>query len=137
MGLVVIALGLHEGRIVPTLWSMLGWLAMLAVGMAITWASRVLLASLVFWAPSVELDVLYAALWQFGRYPVSIYRQPLRLLLTYVLPIVFIATLPAETLIQGAHPLLLLAGGTCGAGAIVIAHMAWRAGLRRYTSATS
>jgi hypothetical protein len=39
------------------------------------WASRLLLAVVVFWAPQVELDVLYSALWQCGRYPVQIYQQ--------------------------------------------------------------
>jgi hypothetical protein len=37
-------------------------MVLLAVGVAITWASRVLLASLALWAPSVQLDVVYGAL---------------------------------------------------------------------------
>lgn len=69
---------------------------MLAVGIAIAWASRVTLASLAFWAPYLTPDVLYGALWQFGRYPVGIYRQPIRFVLTYVLPVAFIATIGAR-----------------------------------------
>jgi ABC-2 type transport system permease protein len=97
----------------------------------------VLLASLALWAPSVQLDVVYGALWQFGRYPVSVYRQPLRFVLTYVLPVAFISTVPALALTRGAGPILILIGLVVGTGAIAIVHIVWKTGLRSYTSATS
>ena len=135
--MVVLAIGLHESGAGLSPWGLLGWLLLLAVGIAITWASRVLLASLAFWAPHVTPDVLYGALWQFGRYPVSIYRQPIRFLLTYVVPVAFIATLPARALTRGADPRLLLGGLAAALGAVAATRLVWRAGLRRYTGATS
>jgi hypothetical protein len=93
------------------------------VGLVMIWASRLLLAVVVFWAPQVELDVLSSALWQCGRYPVQIYRQPIRFALTYILPLAYIATMPAYVLTHGQNFLprclvgLLLAGGwwaACG-----------------------
>lgn len=137
MGMVVLGIGLHELGAVPTLWGITGWLVLLPVGVAITWASRVLLASLALWSPGVSLDVVYGALWQFGRYPVSIYQQPVRFVLTWVLPMAFISTFPARALTYGASAELLLAGPVFGAGAILVVRLVWSAGLRRYTSATS
>src|SRR3712207_720670 len=110
---------------------------MLSVGITVTWSSRVLLASLALWSPGVDLDVVYGAVWQFGRYPVDIYRQPLRALLTYVVPVAFISTVPARVLTRGSEPVWLFAGLIVGCGAILLVHVVWNAGLRRYTSVTS
>ena len=137
MGVVVLGIGLRELGAVLTLGGVLGWLLMLAAGLAVTWASRVLLACIAFWTPGMDLDVMYSAFWQFGRYPVSIYRQPLRFVLTYLLPVAFIATIPARVLTHGARPVLLLAGPAVGIGAVLVVGLCWNAGLRRYTSATS
>lgn len=136
-GAMVIAIGVRELDNTPPAWSMLGWLLMLAAGIAVSWASRVLLASLAFWAPSFQPDVLYKALWQFGRYPVTIYRQPVRFALTWVFPLAFIATLPARALTERASPLQIIFGLLVGLVTMMIAQAVWRAGLRRYTSATS
>jgi ABC-2 type transport system permease protein len=85
----------------------------------------------------MELNVFYSAIWQFGRYPVTIYQQPLRFVLTYMLPFAFIATFPSSALIGRADPLLPLVGIMISALAIILVQLVWRAGLRHYTSATS
>ncbi|GER91583.1 hypothetical protein KDW_57450 [Dictyobacter vulcani] len=132
-GLLVVAIGWHNLGTIPTGWSILGWLILLAVGLIIAWAARVLLACLSLWVPSMDLDVLYSALWQFGRYPVDIYRQPLRFCLIYILPFAFLATFPAGILTGKSNPLLPLIGIATGALAIAIVHQAWNISLRRYT----
>ncbi|GLV55894.1 ABC transporter permease [Dictyobacter sp. S3.2.2.5] len=136
-GLLVVLLGLRELGILPTLWGLLSWLILAAMGVIVAWATRALFSSLAFWAPSVELGVFYDALWQFGRYPVTIYPQPLRFLLTYVLPFAFIATFPTSALLDRTDPRLPILGLVISAFALTLAHLVWHAGLRRYTSATS
>lgn len=137
LGLVVVSLGLHDAGTLPPWWGVLGWLVLIGVGLVIAWASRVLIACVSLWVPSTELDVLYSALWQFGRYPVEIYRQPLRFFLTYVLPFAFLATFPTAALTGRSGLLLPLLGVAAGCVAVVLVQLVWRAGLRRYTSATS
>jgi ABC-2 type transport system permease protein len=137
LGIVVLGLGVQESGIVLTPWGVVGSSLLLGVGLVVTWASRVLVACIPFWAPSIELDVVYGALWQFGRYPVSIYQQPIRFVLTYVLPVAFISTFPARALTHGASMPLLLVGGSVALGMIATVRGVWNAGLRRYTSATS
>ncbi len=136
-GVAVMVLGLRESGAVPALWGWAGWLAMLGIGVVITWASRVLLASIALWTPVSGLGVVYGALWQFGRYPVGIYRQPIRFILTWVLPVAFVATFPARALMGDVSAELLLVGFLAGLGAVVVVRLVWDAGLRRYTSATS
>ncbi len=137
VGLLVVGLGLHDGGRLPSWWGVLGWLVLIGVGLIIAWASRVLIACVSLWVPSIELDVLYAALWQFGRYPVEIYRQPLRFFLTYVLPFAFLATFPTRALTGRISVLLPLLGIAAACIAIIIVRLAWEASLRRYTGATS
>jgi ABC-2 type transport system permease protein len=112
-------------------------LLLLLAGAVIAWATRVLLASLAFWAPGVEPTVLYSAFWQLGRYPVDIYHPIVRGLLIYLVPVAFVGSIPARALTRGADPALLALGLAAALGAVLLAQAAWRLGLRRYTSATS
>jgi len=136
LGAGVIALGLAPMG-VPSAPAVLAWLLLIAVGAAITWALGVLLACLAFWAPRLELDVLYGAAWEFARYPVDVYRRPLRLFLTYGFPMAVITTLPTRALVRGPDPVLLAGGVAAGAIAVGLALAAWQWGVRRYTGATS
>ncbi|HLG76321.1 MAG TPA: ABC-2 family transporter protein, partial [Ktedonobacteraceae bacterium] len=138
MGLLVVGLGERDPGTFPAWWAVLAWLLLISAGLIIAWALRILIASASLWASSIELDILYSSLWQFGRYPVEVYRQPLRFVLTYVLPFAFLATFPTRALTDHGSSLLLplLGIGTSGV-AIIIARFVWTAGLRRYTSATS
>lgn len=137
LGLLATILGIVQIGVLPSWWSILSWLLLLAVGIVIAWAIRVLLASLAFWSPTAELDVFYSALWQFGRYPVDVYRQPLRFCLTYILPFAFLATFPVNVLTGHANFFLPATGLLAGCLAYLGVKLVWQAGLRRYTSATS
>lgn len=137
LGALIIAVGATRMGVVPTVGGACAGLALLGVGVVITWASRVALASLAFWAPQIELDVFYGALWQLGRYPLSIYQPMVRWLLTYVIPVAFVATIPARAFARGADPSLLAEGVGVALAAVCLVALLWRAGLRRYTSATS
>lgn len=137
VGAVVVAWGMSDLGTDPGLANGLAWLVLLLASFALTWATRVIVAMLALWMPGLALDVAYSGIWQFGRYPVTIYRQPVRFALTWVMPLAAITTLPARALTHGVSvPVLLLSLGI-GAGAVVLVCLAWSAGLRRYTSATS
>ena len=135
LGLVFLGVGISRLEAPPTPGNSAGWLVLAFCGVSITWATRVLLASLAFWAPHLDLDVLYGAFWQFGRYPVSIYRQPIRALLTYILPVALIATLPARALIYGAGMGEIMGGVAAAAGVLAVVGWVWSTGLKRYVGA--
>lgn len=137
LGLVVVGIGVGELGGAVTLANVAGWLLLIAVAIIVAWASRVLIASVALWSPGVELDVVYGAVWQFGRYPVSIYDRPVRFVLTYVLPVAFVSTIPARALTRGTTLPIVLAGLLVSGGALILVRLLWNAGLRRYTSATS
>jgi ABC-2 type transport system permease protein len=137
IGLAVTGIGLAPLAASVTPGGILAALLLLAAGAAVTWASRVLLASLAFWAPGVEPTVLYHAFWQLGRYPMGVYHPAVRRLLTTLVPVAFITTIPAAALTRGASAPTVAAGVAAAAGAVLLARGVWRLGLRRYTSATS
>ena len=137
LGGAVVVYGLHLADVTITPIAIGAWLILLLAATAVMWATRAIIAALVFWAFGLSLDVAYDAIWQFGRYPVDIYRRPLRLLLTYVMPVAFIATIPSEALLHLGQLLVVPIAIGVAAGSCLLAHLVWRAGLRRYTSATS
>lgn len=137
LGLGLAVVGLHAAGTVPSVGAVLGWLVLLGAGLSVAWAGRLALACLAFWAPRIQLDIVYNSLWQLARYPVDVYRRPLRLVLTYVIPVALISTLPTVTLVRAASPYLVPAAIGLALAAIAAAGLVWRAGLRRYTSATS
>ncbi|MGC4938346.1 ABC transporter permease [Kribbella sp. DT2] len=134
LGLGVIGVGMAE---FPAPAAIAAWVVTIAAAVMVTWAMGVLLACLAFWAPRLQLDVFYSSAWQLGGYPTDIYRRPLRLVLTYLLPLTLIATVPTSTLLDGPRLVVLV---STVAGAVVVCLLAvtcWRLGLRRYTGATS
>jgi len=136
-GIAVLALGLRALDATPSPPNAVLAGMLFATGCLSIWAIRLILASLAFWAPSAQPDVGFRALWEFGRYPVSVYARPVRLALTCVVPVALVATIPTQILAgrlgwTGIGIAILVCGVMVAA-----ARRVWLAGLRRYTSATS
>lgn len=89
---------------------------------------------------TLEIDhtiMIYRDLVSLGRFPISIYRQPLRGLLTYFIPVAIMVSLPSRALIGVASFRGVLIAFVIGAFAFFLAMRFWRFALRFYTSASS
>ena len=137
LGIGVVGFGLAHAAIAITAVGTLAWLVLLLAATVTMWATRVLFATVVFWALGLSLDVAYEAIWQFARYPVQLYRSPLQLIFTYVFPVALIATVPTDVLARGGGLAAVPIAIAIGTAACAVTGLVWRAGLRRYTSATS
>ena len=72
-----------------------------------------------------------------GRFPMSAYPVAYRVFFTFVVPVAFLTTVPAATLLgRMAIPWVLGAGGLA-VGLLVCSHLFWQFALRFYTSASS
>jgi ABC-2 type transport system permease protein len=137
IGCVVVAAGLTPLAAFVTPDGILAALLLLAAGMLIAWALRVLLACAAFWAPGFDPTVLFFAVWQLGRYPVGVYHPVVQRLLTWVVPVALITTAPARVLTGGWSTDAVVTGLIAAVVGALLACLVWRQGLRRYTSATS
>jgi ABC-2 type transport system permease protein len=72
-----------------------------------------------------------------GRFPVSAFPPGLRAFFTFVVPVAFLTTVPAEAILGRAAGSWLLAGGAVAAGSLTASRWFWRFALRHYTSASS
>lgn len=113
------------------------FLVTLAASVAVLYAILLTFASLVFWNPGFLFTWVFSGLFQMARYPVGLYPGWLRLALTWIVPVGIITTVPARAL-SGDLPAGLLAGALLFAAlAVGVASALFRAGLRRYASASS
>jgi ABC-2 type transport system permease protein len=138
---VVLGLGLAGYALVrlgrtPDVFDVLAFVVTLGAAAVVVYGIWVALMSLAFWFVSVEnLSVLFDAVYEAARYPVSAYPGALRFLFVYLVPVAWTTTIPASALTGRLGP-------ATAAGAVVVAlltlgatRLLWRAALRRYTSA--
>lgn len=113
---------------------------LLLVAAAVMLYSLVLfLATSAFWFVEVNniIELLFT-FYEAGRFPVTIYPQWLRILLTFVVPIAFITTVPAEVLLDRlSDPLMVVYALAMAVGLFTLSRLYWNFAVRRYSSASS
>lgn len=136
-GIGVLLFGVFRLPHTPSAIDIILALALFTVGCVAIWAVRLMVASLAFWAPSAQPDVGFRALWEFGRYPISMYARPIQLSLTILVPVALVANVPAQAMVGTAGIEYIVSTAALSGVSIWAASAMWHAGLRRYTSATS
>jgi ABC-2 type transport system permease protein len=68
---------------------------------------------------------------------VGIYPGALRLVLTWIVPVAFITTIPVEMLTRQVSPIMLLVGAGIALVLLLLASAFFRMSLRHYTGASS
>lgn len=89
---------------------------------------------------TLEIDhmvMIYRDVTNLGRFPVDIYRQPLQGILTYLIPVGIMITLPAKALMGLVSPLGVLSSLLVGMAAVFLSIQFWNYALTKYTSASS
>jgi ABC-2 type transport system permease protein len=137
LGLLLSGYALVRLGQVPSILEILAFLVSLASAGIVVYAIWVLLMSLAFWFVSVEnLSVLFDAVYEGARYPVSAYPGALRFVFLYLLPIAWTTTVPASALTGRLGPSIAFAAVGVAVVALFVTRLVWRAALRRYTGAS-
>jgi ABC-2 type transport system permease protein len=113
------------------------FLLSLGVGMAILYAILLAFAAMTLWSPGFLFTWVFDGLFQMARYPVGLYPDWLRLVLTWVVPVGIMTTVPARALSGGLSPGLLAGSMVLALALLVGASLLFQSGLRRYASASS
>ena len=111
-------------------------LALLA-GAAVLYSLLLAFTALVFWSPGFTFTWVFDAFFQLARYPVVIYPGWLRVLLTWLVPVGLMTTVPAQALTGSAAPQTLAAGAALALALLGASSLFFRRALRRYASASS
>jgi ABC-2 type transport system permease protein len=72
-----------------------------------------------------------------GKYPMSAYHPAVRFFFTFILPVAFMTTVPAEVMRGEKGAWLIGVEGLIALGLMVAARLFWRWAMRSYTSASS
>lgn len=113
-------------------------LLLLVAATAILYAVWFALTTTAFWFVKVDnVSELFTAFFAAGRFPVSAYPGWVRALLTFVVPIAFLTTVPAEA--ASGRLTWTAALGAAGVALLLLAasQAFWRYALANYTSASS
>ena len=136
LGLALVTFALVRLGRTPSPAEVIGFAIVLAAAVAVVYAIWLALMSLAFWFVAVEnLSVLFDAVYEAARYPVSAYPGALRFLFVYLIPIAWTTTIPASALTGRLGPGSAAVAVVVGVAAALLSRWLWRTALRRYTSA--
>ena len=107
-------------------------------GVVIVYSIWVMMVTTAFWFVRIDnITELFTAIFETGRFPVSVYPGWMRGVLTFVVPVAFITTFPAAALLGQARIYLLLLSFLIAAMLLIGSALFWQLALRRYSSASS
>jgi ABC-2 type transport system permease protein len=110
----------------------------LVLGAVMIYCFWLLLTTAAFWIVRMdELHELFDGIYQSGRWPVTIYPGWLRISLTFLVPIAFAVTVPAQALTSRLTLDTLGLAAAFAVGLFLVSRWFWRFGLRNYSGASS
>jgi ABC-2 type transport system permease protein len=114
------------------------FILMLLSGGFIIYGFFLILATLSFWFVRVEnILTIFQSMYEAGRWPVSLYPGWLRYGLTFVIPVAFATTVPAEALTNRLSWVTLVIAVALAVLLFVISRWFWRIGLRHYSGTSA
>lgn len=137
LGLTVLVVAITQLDHALTPGEILAFLLTLIAAVAIIYAILLLFASLLFWSPGFLFTWIFDGIFQMARYPVGLYPGWLQLVLTWIIPVGVMTTLPAQAITGVLSPAMLIGGIILAILLVTAASALFHIGLRRYTSASS
>ena len=138
LGVIVLAVALVRRGAAVGFGDAAGFLLMLLAGGAIIYSFFLAMASASFWFLRIEnIFAIFGDVYQAARWPIGIYPQWLRFILTFVVPVAIAVTVPAEAAVgrlTGSRVALALAVALF---TLFASRLLWRLGLKRYSGASA
>jgi ABC-2 type transport system permease protein len=138
VGAVVLAVATAQLDISIGIAQAVGLAAALLIGGLLIYCFWLILTTMAFWVVRMDqIAELFEGVYQSGRWPVTVYPGWLRISLTFLVPIAFAVTIPAEAITGRLTIEVLAFAAAFGVVALLVTRWFWRFGLRRYSGASS
>jgi len=125
-------------RRVPSLEAVLGALLLLLAAVGLLYSLWILSVSAAFYVVKMDnLQYLFTAVFDAARWPSSVFRGALKVVVTFVIPLALMTTFPAEALLGRRTGAGLLVPVACAFAFAAFARLVWLKSIGKYTSASS
>lgn len=122
----------------------IGWDAAVAFGIALIagalmiYSFWLIITTGAFWVVRMDHVIeLFQGIYQAGRVPVDVYPRALRLSLTFLVPVAFAVTVPAQALTSRLTVGTLVGTVLLAAALLIVSRWVWKFGLRHYSGASA
>lgn len=138
LSIVLIAIGIDMAGDVATPLSVLYFVLLTISGAVVIYSLWIVLIAFTFYFTKFDNNVtILQALLDAGRYPVTVYPPWLQVIVTFIIPIAIATTIPVQGLRQElGQPRIAMFVGIAIAS-FLVASQIWKAGLKRYSGASS
>jgi ABC-2 type transport system permease protein len=137
-GAIVVGVGVSRLQTSVGIGHALAFLALLLIGASLLYCFWLVLATGSFWVVNMWfLSELFEGVYQVGRWPIGVYPGWLRYSMTYLVPIGFAVTVPAQAVTHRLHWTTVVVALGFAAVVFVVARRFWRFGLSRYSGASA
>jgi ABC-2 type transport system permease protein len=113
------------------------FIAALLLGLLVLYSLLLAFAGLVFWSPGFLFGWVFDGIFEMARYPINLYPGWIRLILTWILPLGVMTTVPVRALTGVLTPGLFVGSLVLGIVLFCGATVLFRTGVSRYASASS
>jgi ABC-2 type transport system permease protein len=112
--------------------------SMLMSGALAIYAIWMLIVCSSFWFVKIDnLSFLFSSIFDAARWPISVFRGWIRVVLTFVLPVAVMTSYPAMAVLNKLDAVHALIAGATTLALLIISRLVWRWSLRHYSSASS
>lgn len=138
LGFIVLGVAIFQLQETLSTGMILAFISALVLGGLMVYCFWLMLTSTAFWIIRVyELVNLFEGLYAAGRWPVTIYPNWLRYGLTFLIPVAFAVTVPAEALTGRLTPMTLAGALGLTLLLLLVSRFIWRRGVRNYSGASA
>ena len=137
-GSIVIGIGISRLETSVGASDALAFALLLLLGVVLLYCVWLVLATGAFWLVNTWfLSEMFEGIYQVGRWPIGIYPGWLRYSMSYLVPIGFAVTVPAQAVTDRLHWQTALGAFVFAVAAWIFARRFWRFGLKRYSGASA
>ncbi|MHC1784403.1 MAG: ABC transporter permease [Anaerolineaceae bacterium] len=138
LGLVLIIFGFQMSGIAAASVNLVSFLVLAVSGTIILFSLWIVLIAATFWFTKFDNNVtILQSLLDTGRYPSMIYPLWLRVIITFIVPIAVATTIPLQALRGDLTSLQVLMFLAISAASFLAASRIWKAGIKKYSGASS